>query len=81
MAAHWRVQVWLGDEGAPQALIREERILAGTEVEALSIALRRARAGVEGAEVLMDGQEEVFSRTEVASGAVEHGSTAGDPKA
>ena len=30
---------------------------------------------------LVDGQEEVFSRTEVTTGAVEHGVAAGDPKA
>jgi len=81
MAAHWRVQVWLGEEGAPQALIRDERILAGTEVQALALALRRASARAGGGEMLIDGQEEVFSRTEVEHGAVEHGSTAGDAKA
>ena len=31
-------------------------------------------------EMLDTGQEEVFSRTEVATGEVEHGSTAGSPR-
>ena len=81
MAAHWRVQVWLGEEGAPQALIRDERIVADTELEALALAHRRAAAASDGGEMLSDGQEEVFSRAEVDNGQVEHGSTAGDAKA
>jgi hypothetical protein len=80
MPAQWRIQVWLGDDTAKQGCIRDEVITADTEAEALAIAARRA-AGDEDGEVLVDGQEEVFSRTEVATGAVEHGSTAGDQKA
>ena len=80
MPAQWRVQVWLGGDDSPQAPIRDEKITAETEAEALAIAARRAAEEADG-EVLVDGQEEVFSRTEVTSGAVEHGSTAGDPKA
>jgi hypothetical protein len=78
MPAQWRVQVWLGDDDAPQAPIRDEKITAETEAEALAIAARRAAEEADG-EMLVDGQEEVFSRTEVSKGAVEHGSTAGDP--
>lgn len=80
MPAQWRIQVWLGDDTAQTARIRDEKITAETEVEALAIAARRA-AGEADRETLIDGQEEVFSRTEVTSGAVEHGSTAGDQKA
>lgn len=80
MPAQWRVQVWLGDDTAKQGCIRDEVITAETEAEALAIAARRA-ADDAGGETLNDGQEEVFSRTEVATGAVEHGSTAGNPKA
>ena len=80
MPAQWRVRVWLGGDDSPRAPIRDEKITAETEAEALAIAARRAAEEAEG-EVLADGQEEVFSRTEVTSGAVEHGSTAGDPKA
>lgn len=80
MPAQWRVQVWLGDESAPRAPIRDEKITADTEAEALAIAARRA-AGEAGGDMLVDGQEEVFSRTEVTTGAVEHAVAAGDPKA
>jgi hypothetical protein len=75
------VQVWLAEEGASQALIRGEHIVADTELEALALAHGHARAGSDGSEMLSDGQEEVFSRTKVTSGAVGHGSTAGDAKA
>ncbi|WGM39322.1 hypothetical protein [Caulobacter sp. NIBR1757] len=80
MPAQWRVQVWLGEDTAPQACLRNVKITAETEAEALAIAARQAAEEADG-ETLNDGQEEVFSRTEVASGAVEHGSTAGDSKA
>ena len=80
MPAQWRVQVWLGDDSARTACIRDEKITAETEAEALAIAAARAADEADG-EALNDGQEEVFSRTEVAIGAVEHGSTAGDQKA
>ncbi|MDO9334893.1 MAG: hypothetical protein EON95_17265 [Caulobacteraceae bacterium] len=80
MPAQWRIQVWLGDNTSAQGRIRDETITADTEAEALAIVARRAADEVDG-EVLTDGQEEVFSRTEVTSGAVEHGSTAGDTKA
>lgn len=80
MPAQWRIQVWLGDDTAKQGCIRDEIVTAETEAEALAIAARRASDDADG-EVLHDGQEEVFSRTEVASGAVEHGAAAGDAKA
>ena len=79
MPAQWRVQVWLGGDDAPQAPIRDEKITAETEAEALAIAARRAAEDA-GGEMLSDGQEEVFSRTEVSKGAVEHGVASGDPK-
>ena len=80
MPAQWRVQVWLGDDTSPQACLRDEKIIAETEAEALAIVARRA-AKEAGGETLNDGQEEVFSRTEVGTGKVEHGTAAGDPKA
>jgi hypothetical protein len=80
MPAQWRIQVWLGDDDAPRSCIRDEKIIADTEAQALAIAAGRAAEDA-GGEMLSDGQEEVFSRTEVAKGAVEHGWVAGDTEA
>ncbi len=80
MPAQWRVQVWLGEDTAQTACIRDVKVTADTEAEALAIVARQAAEAAD-VEPLNDGQEEVFSRTEVTSGAVEHGAAAGDPKA
>ena len=51
------------------------------ELEARAAEHDRAadRLGGSGGELLVDGQEEVFSRTEIELGRVEHKAEAGDP--
>lgn len=72
MTTRWRIDVRLGD-APPEAPLRSVVVEAQTEVEALRIVLDQAEQDRIGAEeLLQDGQEEVFSRTEVREGHVEH---------
>jgi hypothetical protein len=68
----WHIDVRLGD--APlTAPLRRMTVKADTEVDALRIVLAQAeRDRDDFEELLQDGQEEVFSRTEVRQGLVEH---------
>ena len=66
MTARWRIDVRLGD-APPEAPLRS------VVVEALRLVLAQAEQDKSDAEeLLQDGQEEVFSRTEVLEGHVEH---------
>ena len=72
MGTPWRIEIRLGAAGdtAPMRCVVVE---AETEVEALEAVLADARRdGLAAQELLQDGQEEVFSRTEVLEGHVEH---------
>ncbi|PLR20607.1 hypothetical protein SGCZBJ_21660 [Caulobacter zeae] len=70
MSAQWRIEIRLGDGHAP---LRSVLVEADTEVDALRQVLAEAeRDHVAAEELLLDGQEEVFSRTEVQDGHVEH---------
>ncbi|MFZ0267314.1 hypothetical protein [Caulobacter sp.] len=72
MTTLWRIDVRLGD-APPEAPLRSVVIEAPTEVDALRIVLAQAEQDRSDAEeLLQDGQEEVFSRTEVREGHVEH---------
>ena len=72
MTTSWRIDVRLGD-APPHAPLRSMTVEAQTEVEALRLVLAQAERDVADAgELLVDGQEEVFSRTEVREGHVEH---------
>jgi hypothetical protein len=72
MTTHWRIDVRLGDAPAHDPL-RSVVVEAPTEVEALRIVLAQAEQDqADASELLQDGQEEVFSRTEVREGATEH---------
>lgn len=74
MSAQWRIEIRLGDGHAP---LRSVLVEADTEVDALRQVLAEAeRDHVAAEELLLDGQEEVFSRTEVLDGHVEHQSQA-----
>ena len=71
MTARWRIDVRLGD-APPEAPLRSMVVEAPTEVDALRIVLAQAeRDRDDFEELLQDGQEEVFSRTEV-EGRTEH---------
>lgn len=68
MTTHWRIDVRLGD-APPQAPLRSIVVEADTEVDALRQVLAQAeRDRDDFEELLQDGQEEVFSRTEVIEG-------------
>lgn len=70
MTAQWRIEIRLGEGHAP---LRSVLVEADTEVDALRQVLEEAeRDHVAAEELLLDGQEEVFSRTEVRDGHVEH---------
>ena len=72
MTTRWRIDVRLGD-APPEAPLRSVVVEAPTEVDALRIVLAQAeRDRDDFEELLQDGQEEVFSRTEVLEGHVEH---------
>jgi hypothetical protein len=72
MTTRWRIDVRLGD-APPQAPLRSVVVEAQTEVEALQIVLAQAEQDkADAEELLQDGQEEVFSRTEVLQGHIEH---------
>ena len=72
MTTLWRIDVRLGD-APPEAPLRSVVVEAPTEVEALKLVLAQAERDRDDAEeLLQDGQEEVFSRTEVGGGHVEH---------
>jgi hypothetical protein len=72
MTTRWRIDVRLGD-APPEAPLRSVVVEAPTEVEALKLVLAQAERDRDDAEeLLQDGQEEVFSRTEVREGHVEH---------
>jgi hypothetical protein len=72
MTTRWRIDVRLGD-APPEAPLRSVVVEAPTEVDALRIVLAQAEQDRSDAEeLLQDGQEEVFSRTEVLEGHVEH---------
>lgn len=68
MSTLWHIDVRLGD--APlEAPLRRMTVDAPTEVEALRIVLAKAEQDqADFNELLQDGQEEVFSRTEVVEG-------------
>jgi hypothetical protein len=68
----WHIDVRLGD-APPTAPLRSMTVKADTEVDALRIVLAQAeRDRDDFEELLQDGQEEVFSRTEVRQGLAEH---------
>jgi hypothetical protein len=72
MTTRWRIDVRLGD-APPEAPLRSVVVEAPTEVDALRIVLAQAEQDRSDAEeLLQDGQEEVFSRTEVREGHTEH---------
>jgi hypothetical protein len=72
MTTSWRIEVHLGD-APPHAPLRSVVVEAQTEVEALRLVLAQAeRDKADAEELLIDGQEEVFSRTEVLDGHIEH---------
>jgi hypothetical protein len=72
MTTRWRIDVRLGD-APPEAPLRSVVVEAPTEVDALRIVLAQAeRDRDDFEELLQDGQEEVFSRTEVLEGHIEH---------
>jgi hypothetical protein len=72
MTTHWRIEIRLGD-GPGQTPLRSMVVEAQTEVEALRLVLAQAEQDRDDfEELLQDGQEEVFSRTEVLDGHVEH---------
>ena len=72
MTTRWRIDVRLGD-APPEAPLRSVVVEARTEVDALKLVLAQAEQDKADAdELLQDGQEEVFSRTEVLEGHVEH---------
>ncbi|MBO9707877.1 MAG: hypothetical protein J7521_06680 [Caulobacter sp.] len=72
MTALWRIDVRLGDARADDPL-RSMVVEAETEADALRLVLAQAeRDQADAEELLQDGQEEVFSRTEVREGHVEH---------
>lgn len=72
MTTRWRIDVRLGD-APPHAPLRSMEVEAQTEVDALRIVLAQAEQDKSDAEeLLQDGQEEVFSRTEVREGQTEH---------
>jgi len=68
MTTLWHIDVRLGD--APvHAPLRSMTVEAPTEVEALRLVLAKAEQDRDDfEELLQDGQEEVFSRTEVLEG-------------
>ena len=72
MSTLWHIDVRLGD--APlNAPLRRMTVDAPTEVDALRIVLAQAEQDRDDfEELLQDGQEEVFSRTGVLEGRVEH---------
>lgn len=72
MTTRWRIDVRLGD-APPEAPLRSMVVEAPTEVDALRLVLAQAeRDRDDFEELLQDGQEEVFSRTEVLEGHIEH---------
>jgi hypothetical protein len=72
MTTRWRIDVRLGD-APPEAPLRSVVVEAPTEVDALRLVLAQAeRDRDDFEELLQDGQEEVFSRTEVLEGHIEH---------
>ena len=72
MTTRWRIDVRLGD-APPEAPLRSVVVEAPTEVEALRLVLAQAEQDRDDfEELLQDGQEEVFSRTEVLEGRTEH---------
>ena len=72
MTTAWRIDIRLGHAG-DSAPLRTAVIEADTEVDALRQVLAEAeRDSLAASELLQDGQEEVFSRTEVLDGLVEH---------
>jgi len=72
MTTRWRIDVRLGD-APPEAPLRSVVVEADTEVDALRIVLAQAEQDkADAEELLQDGQEEVFSRTEVLDGHIEH---------
>ncbi len=72
MLPKWRVDVRLG-ESEDRPPLRTAIVEARDEAEALGHVLAQAKADLAAAgEMLEDGQEEVFSRTEVEAGKIEH---------
>ena len=68
MTTRWRIDVRLGD-APPHAPLRSVVVEADTEADALRQVLAQAeRDRDDFEELLQDGQEEVFSRTEVIEG-------------
>lgn len=73
MPTQWVIEVRLGERPDAHPL-RRVVVTAESELDALRLAVRQAEAETAGAEgeLEIDGQEEVFSREEVALGRVEH---------
>lgn len=71
--AEWVIEIRLGRR-ADARPVRRCVIEAPCELEALTALLQHVQAeGDEpGGDLLIEGQEEVFSRSEVASGQIEH---------
>jgi len=68
MTTLWHIDVRLGDAPA-HAPLRRMTVEAQTEVDALRLVLAQAEQDQSDfEELLQDGQEEVFSRTEVVEG-------------
>ena len=72
MPPKWRIDVRLGEDASKPPL-RSVVVEAHDEAEALRLAQAGAAKDLAAAgEMLEDGQEEVFSRTEVERGEIEH---------
>ena len=72
MVPIWRIDIRLGEE-ADKEPMRTALVEARDEAEALRTVLAQAERDLAASrELLEDGQEEVFSRTEVEAGVIEH---------
>ena len=71
--AEWVIEIRLGRR-ADASPVRRSIVEAPDEVEALKALLEQieAEGGQPGGDLLVEGQEEVFARSEVASGRIEH---------
>ncbi len=73
MPTQWVIEVRLGERPDAHPL-RRAVVAAESELEALRLVTQQAEdeAAAAAGELEIDGQEEVFSREEVALGRVEH---------
>ena len=71
--AEWVIEIRLGRRGDARP-VRRCVIEAQGELEALKALIEQIEAAGDqvGGDLLVEGQEEVFSRSEVASGQIEH---------